>query len=1621
MSEVQGIVPDIELGLNQDLPKQAESNDLKRVIDKYNDFLFWNKKENQTFGDEYTNGNLEGSLKPLDKVVYTATNKRGKEVTVDLTEYIQKDMDYLARTADLETSGVRVKTLQDCVDKMLDGTNKKMRVVIMNKGGTNAFVTPDGTIFISQSLINEINGWEDGGMDAVVAVLAHEVGHGILETSKQMVMSAIGEETGDFGGKIKSKIMKIGVAWKHEMGADAQLALMAKAGYNPTAYATMIQRIGKDRSDVHQSGDARASMSVAQLNSIHFEESGNELKPIDEILLKDSEKTNMEMFGDLVAKDDLERAVDMIPLMHPKDAGVAIEKIYEVCGNKKGFLDGEKIVPSKVLSKYEKANQRVNDLVISRLMESGVSEKDAKIFLFAFEHRGRNRLAFNRYLFSSPEELISAIDGIENFGEPGGWGEKVFSVIFDNNSEVFNYKEFSNKDIFNGNVASNLRNSLYDLFWAEGGFFDDGDFVLCVKKLMKNMDMKDGKTDNYAGSPVYALVLDYLLNVYVSKAGVDFDREHVGLLLDDLKVKKDGDSILDQYGLGIGFYKHVKFMNDSSDQNYQVLAGLVKEMFYVDEKKLTTEELYARANELVDSFESKVDDVVDLGPSTLGLIVNLLSEFKELDLYSKLTREQSLGIVNRIYKNVSKFYMPGNVDVLVTIDESDGNINKFITKDDVDRGEINTALFRFKMMQLTAIFLMDDCVERYDFLDKITNELAEKVDLNVLSVRQLFFLAQPLIVESGIRTLDGQGIGVLNILGDVRGKFKDFERLEKNALVIAMFKKELDSQPQDVVELLSLLDHDTNFFNHVSRWYNDNRRYKFDVFGNNPVEVWYGNIVRPKIAEMVERGISKKDYPVWKNLIYSYFPENNETKQVLRAIEMNFLSDKSVDFWDRVDFALDNFDSLGVEGSFILAKEIKSIEQYEEFRKRFADKKDKVWGGSDALSFVAAADNVIAMLGDTRNEESKMQLYKDILLTVDRSPEAVKLNSQKLYKKWTTIFKYSLAGFDTPSEKMNLSGSVRSLFRTFGDVHRRLAQTTNGERMSLVFKSLTENGGMLSSDENRKELALMIVKGLGMKDGFLAEMTKKAVLSISPKFASFPLTKMIAPLLFSGVDTNSVDYLDGAEMLTFANGKRLDSDYPVERFKNFVNSKTREVVSFGSRYGNFGGRFESGALSNYTSYEDMMQVVSREFFDKTNVDVVEKDNSANLAVDGLIGAAEVVGGMPIRGLQLLGQLHRFKDKQTQERVGRASDSNNGMEELWIWENIYRMIENNRDDTKLVEMLRGAQIERKIAAGSMRTVCSGTILDSETGERKRVVFKFVNPNPEYFVEEAKKISDDIFIPMSKGFRYSKWAKVALNASQLAHEWCLKDLRDETFVEDDARYTSEVIDTYKPQNNEVTMRPRVYLHRVRITVEEEIGDGDGVLLADTARKVIASDGIDQVLTKRVARTCCEYYAHELKTAEKDASGVGILRSDPQMGNVMVKVTKSTEGVEILTGIIDRHMYLKIPTKDLEVMNKLLAGKPDAGFANEFVDMVLDNNKVRGLSRITAKTRLLVSAAASQVGGGGEDMDQFAKFDSLLTTMADMGIDLPLSYRLHLRNVMLYKKFAAENGIDMGQFFS
>ncbi len=124
--------------------------------------------------------------------------------------------------------------------------------------GPNAFALPDGTLIITDELVD----LADGDTEMLVGVLAHEIGHVELEHSLRQIYRAAGMAglimliAGDVGDSVEDLLVQGGglIALSYSRDAEAaadrhSVELMRKAGYDAAAIARFFEVIEKKLGD----------------------------------------------------------------------------------------------------------------------------------------------------------------------------------------------------------------------------------------------------------------------------------------------------------------------------------------------------------------------------------------------------------------------------------------------------------------------------------------------------------------------------------------------------------------------------------------------------------------------------------------------------------------------------------------------------------------------------------------------------------------------------------------------------------------------------------------------------------------------------------------------------------------------------------------------------------------------------------------------------------------------------------------------------------------------------------------------------------------------------------------------------------------------------------------------------------------------------------------------------------------------------------------------------------------------------------------------------------------------------------------------------------------------------
>lgn len=355
-------------------------------------------------------------------------NKRGKivlsplqEVIVnrrDYTSLVRNNLDYLSTTHGFEVDTPKVARLQELTDKMLEGSGSTARVVILERGEEpEAFVLPDGTICISQSLINALD-----TIDEIGGVLEHEINHILNGTSKQ---------------KLGTDENTYGLCWTHETASDlGSPDLAEKAGLNSTGLASAIEKISANsRGQKHQTGEMRGAQVMGIHAMKHYATSDIEQTPIPTDWKAETVLPTNLALAERLAKDPQTDEADLTELvakLHIQDLADLYAKVFT-----------------------RTAIDACQNILTERLVRAGYSSDDIANFFIDFERTGLR----DTRIVNGPNHLITLAEKLEDL-ETNAKLSEIYRVVFDKER---NQKSSPTK-LFLGYLQNNM-------------FLEDGDPV----------------------------------------------------------------------------------------------------------------------------------------------------------------------------------------------------------------------------------------------------------------------------------------------------------------------------------------------------------------------------------------------------------------------------------------------------------------------------------------------------------------------------------------------------------------------------------------------------------------------------------------------------------------------------------------------------------------------------------------------------------------------------------------------------------------------------------------------------------------------------------------------------------------------------------------------------------------------------------------------------------------------------------------------------------------------------------------------------------------------------------------------------------------------------------------
>lgn len=1544
----------LEASVSQELSPKAISR-------KIRDFL------PDRVADEFRNSEAD-VLKPLPIVIESRP-----DLAEEFNQQLERDFAYYSRTHDLEINTERTKMIQGVADRLTEGSGIQTRVVIMRKSRElQAFVVPDGTIFISQSLINRLD-----SMDEIAGVLAHEVGHLINKTS---VISADATKG------------KFGVGWAHETACDlAAPQLLEKAGFRSWAFATAIEKIsGMERGAIHQSGLARASESVGSHLAIDRETSSQEELPIPENLKGNFVKTNLEIAMEEVTRrmgsrywsiydisneivDRLEKtsreAVNplrtLLEKLHPRD----FEKVYR-------FLLDERERP------LAQADKKVCDqIIISRFKSAGYSDPQIKLFLISalnLTSRPVTNYALqieDADMFATAQDTVAVVDGLEVF-EKDQTFQAMSKLIF-SRSLTAGYGLPTTETLL-----TLMERLLYDIN------FENQKYGVPVTEeiLLDSLEKISAKSAPEYGSSfsienlLVRVLGEYILKTYLSlitEAGAELDRDQIREFFQDVKTR------------GIKF------------SPYSFIENLKKGEYWTrDGKEISAED----KEQVIDVFR-QVYEIESFGALTFEKIDKFFADYTKTEL---TTIDRKL-ILEGFLRNTQDYFIAGNIPdekrlgfaryLSQKIDGASFSKERF---DSIDQDTI----IKFNLQTIVALaFFSKDSEHFYSLMEENMQKLNPY--LNNLSRVQLINICQ------GLFALDRGGNSLHWLGGNNRDRFVNGFKV----VVVENYEK-FFALP--AMKRIMSLEENLNFQNiqelnsHVEEWVKmlafDFRYGKnFTLYGDDLLSLIAGRPARKTFAKLLENGISEEDYDGVYAFISNFYPAGPQKDTFLREINKLYLRSPNVALEQKIEYMLRFYNQVGPEAMLIVADQIEDIDTFRYFRNKLGTKLDEYLEGKQlvAVNEIAAAD----LLGS-----QFVRQFEKLLMTAQDSEAAKTTMSSDLADRWfeLVLSKSSRSSehivYDTSLKKFVLDGEGRTLFKTVSDAFAIFKGMSDLQKFVMIHKSLTDTNGALTSTVNRRKLADLLLKSLGIEKGFMASVLSAACTQADAKLVGIPISSMLTPVLFRALDIDAVD-IDKIGKRTVYSAeddayRDLSTVLSREDIVNILRSDSRSISVFGARYQNQPLSQVAGLA--HESDQQFLSITNRlnVLFNTSVERAQEVPNIAEIdpAIEAVIKGVETSGALGIRALQLATQFHSFPPP-IERRLSDTFDANPGLEKLRFWENLYKLAEGNEE---IRQYLQRITLGNYLGGGSLQTTYAA-ILDAGTPNERQVIVKMKNPNVDTFIKESYiSAHKTLGVVSRQRGAPGQHAKTGMVLMDLAQNWCLDDLNDKTFLYDDEQFRHVIGQFNAKEGAEVFYAP-VKLFTASKMKSETLAPGK------TANQFLNDQSVSFQQKQEVVRILSRFFIHQLKGEPVvDAGGnkYHLVHSDPHVGNYMVDVSGATPRI----GVIDRSMYLKLQEADIKVLEKLAVSGNDNEFVYGFVDRVLDINKIRGIQRTITRGRVFVGVGAEYAKQKARGkIDRFSLMRVMLSTLADAKVDVPLELRLMIRNIGAFQELGRRYGVD------
>lgn len=1484
-----------------------------------------------TFRDEHED--VQNPLKPLESLHISREHKRRGirmqegEAEKRIKAALESDFAYFSATYDLETEGERVQELQAIVDAMTADHDIAARVVIMNRGkGPNAFVTRDGTIFISQSLLNLCQ-----NKDEIGAVLAHEINHLLFETSRNL--------------EGKDLLDSLTLGWLHEIAEDAHTdALMVSANLNTRAMEDVIQRVssGGGRDYVHMTGLTRAIMKAGEHRVRDTATSNNPLQELPASLKggKPIEYTNAELLQLLRSKVDkkdpdpiVDQLVDQLDKLHGRDL-LSIASLFDDYDIKLPYLKNAFL---EQLSHRNTGELTETDMFfLKRIVKS--------------LHGAAHFFSLPRFTanipFSSVDEVKERVEGALAFDKKGTLAT-AFQMIY-KSPRIPQFGSFMATEL----TASDIRSSTIPsgvVGFGSNPEHIDGDTIadLCVGLHGSFYSRQIPDTIFFAQehphdateagiSHVYKTVKDYATFLVqtadpLEEDGADLARTFL------LALKQKGYRMSGEQMSRVADKMKETDPDDSPEYSVNTILCEVFEISYERERKPSNfEEL----------FEWKFKGEF-LNPTSKTYLNGHELNSMKWDMrkyFETMTPEEKATAIKRVLAEVDVAFLKPKDKY------GDGDPRRELTAHhekftDYDHTADTLDPLREELLRVTLKFGLlkglhseqDD--EYYYSVGEIMK--ASTLDISQLSKEELFNLVKVTFdfdsKHYGFYSSDYKAIYSFaeSFEGHTAKPTADFTQMVSLPWMRELQRRfDADTLPEETDAFIDHMEH------MVKRFHSMYRVSDF-LYDDTIFSTFFGRKYRHAMEQHLERAVQENDSETLNKLLM-HLPTSTVEKRVRRIIALQKISDVQLPLAERLTILTQYRRELGPEGVTVIGRTITTEDEFNELR--------AVLKKGEQISLQHATIEAAALMAADNLSVHLVRKPEDVLYTTLEDPVTKKVQNTQHASNWIDRniqekSDYSTSHYDAVEGK--IITEIKTAFdvpvKSLADIYEITKGIPESQRVVIALKVLADSRGLLHTQEGKELLARTLTKALHIEPGFVYDALHCMIEDGQPKLVGMLGSQMLAPLLFEGLDLDAINinqlYRDNPQLQTLVPNRNYLHFLLTARTEEI----TRRITSLSEGSDPYLAMVSSEAINQQLRVIKLLE----EFCDaNTEKKQPNPRGEVDKGLETIITGIEASSPIGVRSLQLARQLRSFGEAMD-ARLELSLDRNAGTEKVFVWENIVGWMDSSHPELR--EHIK--TIGEYLGGGSLFTTFEADLVTPE-GEPYKGVVKVLNPNALSIIEETYEEMQRLFVELRSrtNGQYDREIQFMQMLTDMAHNWCLRDINDPHFVEDDQQFRHSMKE-YTPAQGVTFNIPRVDYKYISTKVKTE-ERAPGRTLNSIIGSSQTTEETKRLLALEVGRMF--YYQLNAEPVKKGKDSYRLVHSDAHAGNFMYDDDTGT------LSVIDRSMYLRLKPHQCDAAMAFIRDKNPKKMVDLLIEDALDTGKIRGMQRGLVKAKILGSVA-------------------------------------------------------------